>query len=192
MTTFLLLGRSMLEIGSVKPKFSRHVASKNLFQLIVSCICFFAVGHALSSDAFGGFYGTRQFLMISQSDFINWTPMFISAWHCVSIASSALAERTRTSIHILLAVYLVSLVYPIVVSWGQGGGWLSRIGFVDCCGCGAIHVVAGTVGLVGTLRLGPRLGIFNDKMIVGMSRSLSLSEDKDLEINTNLNILKRL
>lgn len=118
--------------------------------------------------------------------------MFISAWHCVSIASGALAERTRTSIHNLLAIYLVSLVYPVVVSWGQGGGWLSQVGFVDSCGCGAIHVVAGTVGLLGTWRLGPRLGIYNDKMIVGLSRSLSLSEDKDIEINTNLNTLQKL
>ena len=59
-------------------------------------------------------------------------------------------------------------------------------------------MVAGTVGLVGTWRLGPRLGIYNDKMIVGLSRSLSLSEDKDIEINKNLrslnksNIIQRL
>lgn len=148
----------MLEIGSVKPKFSRNVASKNIFQLIVSCICFYVVGHALSSDAIGGFYGTKKFLLIDHSDFANFAPMFLSAYHCVNIASGALAERTRTSIHILLAIYLVSLVYPVVFSWGQGGGWLSKIGFVDSCGCGAIHIVAGTVGLVGTWRLGPRLG----------------------------------
>jgi ammonia channel protein AmtB len=59
MSTLLLLGRSMIEIGSVKPKFSRHVASKNLFQLVVCSLCYFAVGHAISSDAFGGFYGTK-------------------------------------------------------------------------------------------------------------------------------------
>jgi len=118
--------------------------------------------------------------------------MFISAWHCVSIASGALAERTRTSIHNLLAVFLSALVYPIVVSWGLGGGWLSKMGFLDASGCGAIHVVAGTIGLVGTWRLGPRLGVFNDHNIIGLTRSLSLSEDKDIEIKMNLEMLERL
>ena len=64
MTTLLLLGRSMLEIGSVKPKFSRHVAAKNLFLLFFSCASYYIVGHGLSEDAYGGFYGTKQFLLI--------------------------------------------------------------------------------------------------------------------------------
>jgi len=94
--------------------------------------------------------------------------MFISCWHCVSIASCALAERTRVSVHNVLAVLISCLIYPIVASWTHGGGWLNQLGFIDTAGCGSIHIVAGTIGLVGTLRLGSRIGMFNDNDIVGL------------------------
>ena len=110
----------------------------------------------------------------------------------MSIASAALSERTRTSIHNLLAVILSSLIFPIVVSWSQGGGWLSKIGYVDAGGCGAIHIVAGLIGLVGICRLGPRLGVYSEQKVVGLTRSLSLSQDKDFEIKSNLETLERL
>jgi hypothetical protein len=63
----------MLEIGSVKPKFSRHIAAKNLILLFFTCVCYFALGHSLSTDAYGGFYGTKSFLFIGYrpSDFTS-------------------------------------------------------------------------------------------------------------------------
>lgn len=127
MTVLLLLGRSMLEIGSLKSKVSRHIATKNIFQLVITCICFFAVGHALSTEAFGGFYGSEQYLTIgyTRADFSNWALMFLACWHCVSIASCSLAERTRTSIHNALAVLISCCLFPVVASWTWGGGWLS-------------------------------------------------------------------
>lgn len=53
-------------------------------------------------------------------------------------------------------------MFPIVLSWSKGEGWLSNIGFIDACGCGAIHLVGGCFGLVGISRLGPRLGVYGD------------------------------
>ena len=192
MSTLLLLGRTMLEIGSVKPKFSRHVAAKNLFLLVFTCICYFTLGYALSTDAYGGVYGTKSFLFISYkpSEFTSMISMFLSCWHCISIASCALLERAKVSVHILIAVFISCLIYPVVVSWNQGGGWLFELGFIDSAGCGSINLVAGTIGLVGTLRLGSRLGMYNENDIVGLRRSLHLNQEKELDIKIEIKILE--
>ena len=126
MTVLLLVGRSMLEIGLLKAKFSRHVAVKNIFQLVISCFCFFAVGHAVSTDAFGGVYGSKPYLAsgYTSRDYSNWLLIFVSCWHSVSVSSCSLAERTRISVHNALAILISSLIFPVVASWSWGGGWL--------------------------------------------------------------------
>jgi len=152
------------------------------------------VGHALSQEASGGFYGSKQFLAIGykETDFRKWAPIFVACWHCVSVASCSLAERTRTGIHNMMAVLLSSLAFPVVASWSWGGGWLAQLNFVDTAGSGSIHVVGGTFGLVGTIFLGPRLGLFNMEHMIGIGRSLSLCRERDVEIKTNLKHLEKL
>lgn len=139
------------------------------------------VGYSVATDAFGGLYGTKQFLMLSfnEIDYRKWVPVFISCWHCVSVASCSLSERTRTSTHNALAVLISTCVFPIVASWSWGGGWLDEMNFIDNAGAGTIHLVGGTIGLVGSWMLGPRLGFFNMENMIGIGRSLNLSREKD-------------
>jgi Amt family ammonium transporter len=62
-------------------------------------------------------------------------------------------------------------VYPVVVAWGWGGGWLAKgedfddIAFVDQAGAATVHLLAGTIGLIGTIILKPRLGFFKEHSI---------------------------
>ena len=53
-----------------------------------------------------------------------------------------------------------ALIYPVVVHWNWGGGWLSQLGtpFVDFAGSAIVHGVGGWAALVGAIFLGPRLG----------------------------------
>lgn len=92
----------------------------------------------------------------------------------------------------MMAVILSSLTFPVVASWSWGGGWLAQLNFVDAAGSGSIHVVGGTFGLVGTIFLGPRLGLFNMEHMIGIGRSLSLCRERDAEIKTNLKHLEKL
>jgi len=96
------------------------------------------VGHALSLEAQGGFYGSKQFLAIGykEADFSKWAPIFVACWHCVSVASCSLAERTQTGVHNMMAILLSSLTFPVVASWSWGGGWLAQLNFVDAAGSG--------------------------------------------------------
>ena len=56
---------------------------------------------------------------------------------------------------------MTTLIYPIASSWILGEGWLYEIGFHDAAGACYIHMLGGVCGLVGTLVLGPRTGIFD-------------------------------
>jgi Amt family ammonium transporter len=56
---------------------------------------------------------------------------------------------------------LVSLiVYPFVVGWTLGDGFMSKLGLVDFSGCASIHLVAGFCSLFATSVVKPRLGRF--------------------------------
>jgi len=57
---------------------------------------------------------------------------------------------------------MTALVYPVVVHWTWGGGWLSELGYTDFAGSGIVHMVGGVVGLIGAIILGARKGRFED------------------------------
>lgn len=58
------------------------------------------------------------------------------------------------------ALLITGLVYPVAAAWTWGGGWLQVLGFRDFAGAGVVHLLGGVCGIVGTIILGPRLGVF--------------------------------
>jgi Amt family ammonium transporter len=71
-----------------------------------------------------------------------------------------MAERTNFKAYLLYSVFITGLVYPVVVSWQWGGGWLAERGFVDFAGSGLVHMTGGVAALMGAIALGPRIGKF--------------------------------
>lgn len=59
---------------------------------------------------------------------------------------------------------MTGFIYPCVVNWTWGGGWLSTgdgsVGYYDFAGSGVVHLVGGTAGIVAAMLLGPRIGRF--------------------------------
>ena len=55
---------------------------------------------------------------------------------------------------------MTGFVYPVVVAWTWGNGWLNELGFKDFAGSGVVHLTGGISGLVGALIVGPRIGKF--------------------------------
>jgi ammonium transporter, Amt family len=74
--------------------------------------------------------------------------------------SGSIAERARVSSYGGFVVVMTGIIYPLLVSWTWGGGWLSKIGFYDFAGSGVVHLTGGVAGLVGAYVCGPRLGKF--------------------------------
>ena len=61
--------------------------------------------------------------------------------------------------YIVFSALMTGFIYPTIVAWTWGEGWLFDKGFTDFAGCGIVHMCGGVAGFVGTMILGPRIGI---------------------------------
>ena len=57
---------------------------------------------------------------------------------------------------------MTGVIYPVVVAWTWGGGWLSKMGFYDFAGSSVVHLTGGIAGLAGAAIAGPRIGKFTE------------------------------
>lgn len=72
---------------------------------------------------------------------------------------------------------MTGFIYPVVVAWTWGGGFLTTMGFSDFAGSGVVHLTGGISGLAGAYICGPRIGRFDDEP--------SFSKDKKVEGDKN-------
>ena len=79
----------------------------------------------------------------------------------VSIVSGTLAERIKLWPFFLFAAILSGIIYPIVMGWQWGGGWLAVLGFSDFAGSTLVHSTGGAAALAGAMLLGARTGRFD-------------------------------
>jgi ammonium transporter, Amt family len=86
-----------------------------------------------------------------------------------TIPTGSMAERLKFSGFCLMSMWVSMFIYPLVGGWVWGGGWLQNLGriagwgngSVDFAGSGVVHMIGGTIALVGAIVLGPRIGRFN-------------------------------
>lgn len=67
-----------------------------------------------------------------------------------------MSERTKLASHLVLTALMACLIYPFVLAWTVGEGWLYQKGFRDFAGSGFFHFFAGLASLAGILAVGPR------------------------------------
>jgi len=66
----------------------------------------------------------------------------------------------------LLSFAISGFIYPIVLAWVHGDGWLNKLDFEESPGIGsAVLVVGGTTGFVMNIMIGSRYGIFNKQAV---------------------------
>lgn len=186
-TAFILqmqLGFALIENGQVRSKNSKNILIKNLFDACAGTLAFWLVG-------FGWAYGyskdKNQFIglnggMFASADFESqdgrdssfneettknmyalWIYQFSFAATSATIVSGSLAERTQLPSYLCFSTLMTGFIYPVVVGWCWGGGWLgdknpNGKGFHDFAGSGVVHLVGGTAGFIGAYIVGPRHG----------------------------------
>jgi ammonia channel protein AmtB len=95
-----------------------------------------------------------------------WFFSFTFALVCVTIVSGALAERTHLLAYPAATVVIATAVHPVAAHWAWSAeSWLQTLGgcrFLDFAGGAAVHMVGGTMALIGAWLCGPRLGRFED------------------------------
>eukprot|EP00933_Yihiella_yeosuensis_P031692 TRINITY_DN2525_c1_g1_i1.p1 TRINITY_DN2525_c1_g1~~TRINITY_DN2525_c1_g1_i1.p1 ORF type:complete len:551 (-),score=111.50 TRINITY_DN2525_c1_g1_i1:218-1870(-) len=178
-------GFAMLETGCCRAKNAQNVLMKNLVNVCVGTLGWwifgwgFAYGSTVDSKLDNGFIGHAQFAnsgflqeptdagyidplngadtSFALSWFFQWT--FCTAG--ATIVSGGVAERVKSPSYALYAFVMASFIYPVVVAWTWGYGWLSDfmdVGYMDFAGSGIVHLCGGVGAFCGTCVLGPRKG----------------------------------
>ena len=135
---FMAAGFAMLESGMVTSKSVSVICAKNIGLFSIAGIMFWLVGYNLAYGIpEGGYIG--KFIPWSDSSAIDtgysdgsdWYFQMVFCATTVSIVSGAMAERIKLWPFFLFAAILSGIIYPIVMGWQWGGGWLAEIGFSD-------------------------------------------------------------
>ncbi len=171
---FMQAGFAMVEAGFTRAKNTVNILMKNIMDMSMGAIAYWAVGFAIMFGATTtGWFGTTGFFL---SDFAAdkdpWTLAFwmfqvVFAATAATIVSGAMAERTKFIAYLAYSVVISGLIYPVFGSWAwgslyNGNGWLEAKGFIDFAGSTVVHSVGGWAALAGAIVLGPRIGKYAD------------------------------
>ena len=71
-----------------------------------------------------------------------------------------MAERTKFKAYLVYSFVISLIIYPVVVRWVWGGGWLLQMDtpFHDFAGSTIVHMTGGVAAFWGAKILGPRIG----------------------------------
>jgi len=158
-------GFAFLEAGSVRSKNTVNILIKNMLDLLIGGISYWAFGWAIAYGETGnGFIGTSQFFsyQMEHPKYPFWFFQFVFAATAATIVSGSIAERCCFSAYFVYSIIITGWVYPPVSHWAwDTNGWLNKLEYADFAGSGVVHVLGGTCALVGCWFIGPRLGRFD-------------------------------
>ena len=165
---FMAAGFAMLESGMVTSKSVSVICAKNIGLFSIAGIMFWLFGYNVAYGIpEGGYIGKfvpwsdASKLETGYADSSDWYFQMVFCATTVSIVSGTLAERIKLWPFFLFAAILTGFLYPFIMGWQWGGGWLAARGFSDFAGSTLVHSTGGAAALAGALLLGPRLGRFS-------------------------------
>lgn len=82
------------------------------------------------------------------------------------ISTGSIAERTNISTYIFFSLINSCFIFPVGLAWCWNDGWLQNIGYIDIGGAGIVHVMGGIAGFMGTMIIGPRVGLFQKDRVL--------------------------
>ena len=164
---FMAAGFAMLESGMVTSKSVSVICAKNIGLFSIAGIMFWMFGYNVAYGIpEGGYIGKfipwsdNSKISTGYADGSDWYFQMVFCATTVSIVSGTLAERIKLWPFFLFAAILTGFLYPFVMGWEWGGGWLAAAGFNDFAGSTLVHSTGGAAALAGAILLGPRLGRF--------------------------------
>ena len=176
-------GFGLLESGSVSQKNEVNIMFKNAVDILFGGMSYWMFGYGLSFGSgiySNGFFGDAKFMVdsIYHDEHLGHllAHFFFHASFATTaatIVSGAMAERTKLEAYILFS-FFNTFIYCIPVHWMWAeNGWLRHLGATDVAGASTVHLVGGINGLVSTMILKPRLGMFGEDRDRAKSRNMS-------------------
>ena len=177
---FMQAGFALVEAGLTRSKNVANIMAKNIADMCIGVLAFYAVGYAFAyGDGGGWFIGGNSYFLSGSSLFeiteglSGATDFFfqvVFAATAVTIASGAMAGRTKFSAYLMFAGLMTAFIYPVVVHWTWGGGliaehinWGDAGSYSDFAGSGIVHLTGGVAAFMGAKALGPRIGKYDDE-----------------------------
>ncbi len=166
---FMQAGFAMVEAGFTRAKNVGNIIMKNFMDFSIGSIVFWFVGFSIMfGPSIGGFIGGINFFFTAEygndvPDMAILIFQTVFAATAATIASGAMAERTKFSTYLIFSLVITMVIYPISGHWVWGDGWLGELGFMDFAGSTVVHSVGGWAALTGAAILGPRIGKYNGK-----------------------------
>ncbi|KUJ74054.1 ammonium transporter [Thiomicrospira sp. XS5] len=159
-------GFTALEAGATRTKNSISTAIKNVSDFLIAFMIFVIIGASIMLGS-------------SQNGWIGWDKLFfyedslsglvLTLFHAmfastaVTIISGSIAERTKYTSYLIIAIIVSLFIYPVQAHWiWNSDGWLAQMGFIDFAGSTVVHSVGGWAALAAILIIGPRLGRFEN------------------------------
>lgn len=187
---FMNLGFASVEAGFARSKNTVNILSKNFIVFAVSSLGYLLLGWGLMFGGDNPIVGTKGLFILGgninesmytlKANVPFWAKFFFQLVFCgtaATIVSGAVAERVKYISFIVFSFILTLAIYPIVGHWIWGGGFLSKLGFLDFAGSSVVHSVGGWAALAGIIILGPRFGKYdksgNARAIPGHSMPLA-------------------
>lgn len=159
-------GFILLESGSTRMKNAGHVAGKTIFTVGLCSLVYWAVGYGFSFGGEGALIGTGDFFFHPGTDDALPPAVFFVfqlAFAAISltIAWGGFAERAKLAAYFVFTILFVAFIYPVIVHWIWGGGWLAEDGAQDFAGSTVVHLTGACGAFAATVLLKPRIGRFN-------------------------------
>jgi Amt family ammonium transporter len=168
---FMQAGFGLLEAGLTRAKNVANIMMKNLMDMSAGVLAFLLVGFGIgfgSTQWLDGWFGWGGIGVEGIDSFPGdglspATTFFFQAAFAATaatIVSGAMAERTKFKAYFVYSVGITAFIYPVILRWTWGGGWLAQreFPFSDFAGSTVVHATGGWAALMGAIVLGPRLG----------------------------------
>ena len=92
-----------------------------------------------------------------QSTMLSWFFQWAFCTAGATIVSGAVAERVKSPTYAVFAFLMASFIYPVIVAWTWGGGWIATVldvGYMDFAGSGPLELFCGLTDRVYFLLIG--------------------------------------
>ncbi|GLV36295.1 Ammonium transporter [Carabus blaptoides fortunei] len=170
-TNWIITRFGMLESGCVSVKNEVNIMMKNIADIVLGGLTYWAFGFAFS---FGQSSLTNPFIAIGDffvdpsitnpmkgSIYSAFIFQMSFATTATTIVSGAMAERCNFKAYCLFSL-LNTVVYCIPAGWVWGDhGFLYKLGAVDIAGSGPVHLIGGSSAFASAIMLGPRFGRYD-------------------------------
>jgi Amt family ammonium transporter len=160
------IGFALVEAGSIAFNL-RSILMKNVMDSCFCAIGWWFTGHGFARGRYYTMYAAADIPFHISSPPLGWIWDLCFACTAATIVSGAIAERTKFLCYALFTLWMGGVIYPFVVHWEWSNqGFLSQFNpdaplpILDFAGCGAVHMVGGFSGIVGSWLVGPRPGAF--------------------------------